>query len=204
MAVWLATAPADAAELAGTSWQLLNITSMDDRVYAPEEPPKYTLSFDVDGTARIVADCNRGSSRWISEASGHLEFGPVASTKVLCPPDSLSERYLAQFEWVRSYVMKGSHLYLATMADGAIIAFEPLGGTPLAAIVLGEEMRQEMTPSMIRQWKSNRQLYREYGGRVIFQQFGPEPLDAYRRFLEEQQNAGAFEVPPWEGAPELH
>jgi hypothetical protein len=146
------------------------------------------------------------------------------------------------------------------MADGSIIEFEPPGGTPLAAMVLGEEvrttdpaqmqeailarlfdqyaaqheigatdaeisifigdlkrgmrddgstardaltpdaaaqletMRRDMARSIIRQWKINRRLYGEYGGRVINQQLGPEPLDAYRRFLEEQYRAGAFAI----------
>jgi hypothetical protein len=31
-------------------------------------------------------------------------------------------------------------------------------------------------------------------GRIIFQQGGPEPLDAYRSFLEEQHAAGYFKI----------
>lgn len=54
-------------------------------------------------------------------------------------------------------------------------------------------MRRDMGRAMIRQWKINRALYAQYGGRIIYQQFGPEPLDAYREFLEQQQTAGAFE-----------
>ncbi len=42
-------------------------------------------------------------------------------------------------------------------------------------------------------WKINNQLYKQYGGRVIFQQAGPEPLDAYRKFFEDQQSKGHFE-----------
>jgi hypothetical protein len=176
----------------------------------------------------------------------------------MCPPESLSERYLAQFEWVRSYVMRDGHLFLATMADGAIIEFEPL--PPVVARVLGEEIRandasglqqqllppmfdryarekgieatedeirafvenlqrgmaargltaeSELTPeeaeeiktmrhdlgqSIIRQWKLNKSLYSTYGGRLIYQQFGPEPLDAYRTYLEERQSAGDFTI----------
>jgi heat shock protein HslJ len=260
LAACLAAAPAGASELAGTSWRLLNITSMDDRVYVPDSPSKYTLEFKPDGAAQIVADCNRGAGTWTSESAGRLQFSPVASTRALCPPESLSERYLAQFEWVRSYVLGGGHLFLATMADGSIIEFEPSGGTPLAAMVLGEEvhttdpaqmqeailtrlfnqyaaqhgieatnaeisnligelqrgmredgltveadltpdeatqvetMRRDMARSMIRQWKINRRLYGEYGGRAIYQQLGPEPLDAYRRFLEDRQRAGDFAI----------
>jgi len=129
LAACLGVTPASASELAGTSWQLLNITSMDDRVDVPDSPAKYTIQFRPDGTAQIVADCNRGSGTWISESAGRLQFGPLASTRALCPPGSLSERYLAQFEWVRSYVLDGGHLFLATMADGSIIEFERSGIT---------------------------------------------------------------------------
>jgi hypothetical protein len=54
--------------------------------------------------------------------------------------------------------------------------------------------RRTVAEAFIRQWKIDRALYRECGGRVGFQQGGPEPLDAYRRFLEEQQALGAFEI----------
>jgi hypothetical protein len=54
--------------------------------------------------------------------------------------------------------------------------------------------REKAASAFIRQWKINRALYRQYGGRIIFQQGGPEPLDGYRRFLEEQQKRGDFEI----------
>jgi hypothetical protein len=43
-------------------------------------------------------------------------------------------------------------------------------------------------------FKISRSLYQEYGGRVVFQQAGPWPIDAYRSFLEERQEAGAFRI----------
>ena len=54
-------------------------------------------------------------------------------------------------------------------------------------------MRREMGRSLIRQWKINRSLFGEYGGRIIYQQMGPEPLDAYREFLDQQCKSGALE-----------
>ena len=54
--------------------------------------------------------------------------------------------------------------------------------------------RDQVAAAFIRQWKINRALYQQYGGRIIFQQGGPEPLDAYRRFLEERQAQGEFEI----------
>lgn len=61
-----------------------------------------------------------------------------------------------------------------------------------------EERDRRGTRSMgrmfVRNWKINRALHAKYGGRVIFQQAGPEPLDAYRKFLKEKEKAGAFEI----------
>jgi heat shock protein HslJ len=111
-------------EFAGTAWRLVEILSMDDSVFTPQDRSHYTLAFAADGSATLRADCNRGTGTWTSQGPNQLQFGPIAATRAMCPPGSLSERYLAQFEWVRSYVLKDSHLFLATMADGAIIEFE--------------------------------------------------------------------------------
>lgn len=249
---------AAATELAGTSWQLVEIASMNDTVERPDDASKYTLSFGEDGTASIQADCNRGKGSWTSESKSQLQFGDIASTRALCPPGSISEKYLAEFQWVRSYVMEDGHLFLATMADGSIIEFEPVD--KVAATVFGEvirgtdmtelqeeilgrvfdryaaengieanqeeidaylekmdrgmaaegltaeddltadevvqvrAMRQGMARSMIRQWKINKSLYETYGGRIIYQQLGPEPLDAYREHLENLEKTGALSI----------
>ncbi len=57
-----------------------------------------------------------------------------------------------------------------------------------------DRMQRDMAHAMIRQWKINRALYRQYGGRIIFQQLGPEPLDAYREFLAKRHEAGDFRI----------
>jgi len=245
--------------LAGTAWQLVEIVSMNDRVDAPDDHALYTLQFQSDGGVQLRADCNRATGSWTSASPGQLEFGQIAATQAVCPPGSLHDRFMAQFPWVRSYLIRDGHLFLATMADGSIVEFEPIE-MPLAATVLEEEIRtsdpsemqqivltrlfdryaeeqgidvtdgeidtyvenmrrgmraegltavDELTPEeaaqveqmrrdvgrpMVRQWKLNRALYRQYGGRIIFQQFGPEPLDAYRKYLEERQTAGDFTI----------
>ena len=53
---------------------------------------------------------------------------------------------------------------------------------------------EDMARMVIQSWKVNQALYKRYGGRVIFQQGGPEPLDAYRAFLREQEQSNAFEL----------
>jgi len=251
--------PSVQSALVGRTWHLVEIVSMNDRVDTPDDRSLYTMTLKADGAVQIRADCNRGTGSWTSTTAGKLQLGQIAATQPVCPPGSLHDRYMAQFPWVRSYVMKDGHLFLATMADGSIIELEP-AQLPLAATVLGEEvrtgdagemqetvltrlfdryvkeqgitvtdaeidafvenmrrgmraegltaeddlppdevaqaerMRRDMGRSMIRQWKLNRALYQQYGGRIIYQQLGPEPLDAYRRYLEERQAAGDFKI----------
>ena len=57
-----------------------------------------------------------------------------------------------------------------------------------------EAARRDIAGAFIRQWKINRALYEQYGGRIIFQQGGPEPLDAYREILEEREERGDFAI----------
>ena len=55
------------------------------------------------------------------------------------------------------------------------------------------ERRQVVEP-FVQAWKVNKALHEKYGGRVVFQQAGVEPLDAYRNFLKEQEANGAFQI----------
>ncbi len=114
-----------AGGLAGTAWQLVRIQSMDDTVQVPDDRSMYTLQFGEDGTVAVRADCNRGTGGWTSEGAS-LAFGPLATTRAMCPPGSLHDAYIAQLSYVRSYVLRDGMLHLATMADGAILDFEPL------------------------------------------------------------------------------
>jgi hypothetical protein len=56
-------------------------------------------------------------------------------------------------------------------------------------------MQREMARGIIRQWKINKALYDQFGGRIVYQQLGPEPLDAYREFLRQREADGAFAIP---------
>lgn len=238
---------AQESPLADTRWQLVAIQSMDDNTYTPADSSEYTLAFNTDQSVAIRSDCNRMTGTWAFEGASQLTFPDMAGTVALCTGDSLDERYRAQFRWVRSYVLRDGHLFLATMADGSIIEFRPAREEPVVARVIGEAlrsddpevvqdkilgrlfsdyaarndleateteisayiadmdrtlaaslgdeaesvdnltsdeqaellaMREDIARTMITRWKLNRALFEQFGGRVIYQQFGPEPLDA--------------------------
>lgn len=52
------------------------------------------------------------------------------------------------------------------------------------------DVDDKFATQLILPWKLQRELHRAYGGRVIFQQAGPEALDAMRRLFEEAEKKG--------------
>jgi para-nitrobenzyl esterase len=110
--------------LGGTSWQLVKFQGGDGTVLTPDDKAKYTLAFAPDGVMSARVDCNRARAGWKSSGPNQLEFGPMAATRAQCPPGSLHDQIMRQLPNVRSYVVKGGHLYLSLMADGGIYEFE--------------------------------------------------------------------------------
>lgn len=135
-----AFALAAAPELAGTSWQLLAIQSMDDLqgTTKVKQPGQFTLEFGRDGRAALRLDCNRGTGDYkVAPAgdgsSGSLTFGPVATTRAMCLPPHLDQRVARDLAYVRSYLLKDGKLYLSLMADGGIYEWAPQQAAAAAA-----------------------------------------------------------------------
>lgn len=119
------------SSLEGTNWQLVEFQSMDDRqgITRPDDPAKYTLSFNADGRLAVRLDCNRGMGPWKNEIAnatgGSLEIGPLAVTKALCPEPTMGEFLERQIGYVRSFMLRDGRMYMSLMADGGIIVWEP-------------------------------------------------------------------------------
>jgi heat shock protein HslJ len=121
--------------LQGTTWQLVGIQSMDDAqgLRRPADPSRYTLSLQADGRAVLQLDCNRAMGPWQVEPSadpsnGGFRFGPLASTKALCPASSLGAPLARQLPYVRGYLLRDGRLNLSLLADGGILIWEPRAG----------------------------------------------------------------------------
>jgi putative lipoprotein len=114
--------------LEGSSWQLVKFQGGDGMTLTPDDGAKYTLEFGADGQLSARLDCNRGRGAW--QASGsQLQLGPLALTRATCPPGSLHDHMVKQWGYLRSYIIRDGHLFLALMADGGIYEFEPLRKT---------------------------------------------------------------------------
>jgi len=124
-----ATLPPPAAAqpgLGGTAWQLVRFQGGDDTVLTPDDRAKYTLAFGADGTVTARIDCNRGRGTWTSPGPSQLALGPPALTRAMCPPGSLHDRIVRDWSFVRSYVLRDGHLFLARFADAGIHELEPI------------------------------------------------------------------------------
>ena len=117
-------AAADTVGLVGPVWRLVEFRGGDDTRLTPDDPAKYTLEFKPDGSVNARIDCNRGHGTWKSSGPS-LELGPLALTRMACPPGSLHDRIVKHWSSIRSYVLKDGHLHLSLMADGGIYEFEP-------------------------------------------------------------------------------
>jgi para-nitrobenzyl esterase len=110
-----------------TSWQLVRFRSGDDdRTLAPGDRAKYTIRFAKDGEVALRLDCNRGTSTWKSSAPGRLQFGPLATTRALCPPGSHFDRLVQDLEHVSSFALEGGRLCLSLTEEGGTYEFERL------------------------------------------------------------------------------
>lgn len=121
------TGTIDEANLAGTSWQLFKFHAGGGKTLLPDDKAKYTIAFNDDGSLNARIDCNRGHGTWKSPAPNQIQFGPLALTRALCPPGSLHDRIVKDWESVRFYIIKDGYLFVSLAANGGIYEFEPMG-----------------------------------------------------------------------------
>lgn len=76
--------------LAGTSWELVRVQSMDDAKGATvvADPSLYTIAFGADGRAVMRLNCNRAQGPWqavpaADRQSGSPSCGVLAGTRAL-------------------------------------------------------------------------------------------------------------------------
>ncbi|MFO6445823.1 META domain-containing protein [Erythrobacter sp. NE805] len=87
----------EAHPLTGTKWQLATIdTPGSTTTLTPAVQRRHTITLKEGGEAQVQLDCNRGRASWTAgkprAGAGPISFGPVASTKMLCPQPSFGDQ----------------------------------------------------------------------------------------------------------------
>lgn len=129
------TAQSSEAEVVGVLWQWQGTLLNDGTAFAPVDPSRYTLQLSAEGQAAVQADCNRGSGRYYV-SDNRIVVGPLATTRALCPPGSLSDEYLRQLQDVTSYLTRDGELIMEIKFDSGSMRFSRGAAalTPAAAV----------------------------------------------------------------------
>ena len=109
--------------------------------YCGAYPPNVTL--EVDHLTPVCAggdnaetnlitscfDCNRGKGTYKlapsgDGAEGTLEFGPIASTMMMCPQPSLDGQVGKALSNVRTFLIKDGQLHLSQEADSGVLTWK--------------------------------------------------------------------------------
>lgn len=114
--------------LSGTSWQLVKFQGPDERVFAPDDKSKYTITFNRNGKVVARIDCNRASSTWRATGKGELQFGSWSRTSAKCGSGSLHDQIVTEGAAVRNFTIKDGHLFLSGMESGGYYELEPMPG----------------------------------------------------------------------------
>ncbi len=110
----------DRHPLTGTEWRLTAIdTSGSTTTLTPALQARHTIAFADGGEVQVQLDCNRGRSTWTAgqpgNGAGAISFGPVASTRMLCPQPSFGDQLASG--------LAGAQRYTATL-DGRQLVIE--------------------------------------------------------------------------------
>jgi heat shock protein HslJ len=110
------------AEVVDTTWQWVSLTTPVETVTV-DAPDKYTVRFGSDGKLAVKADCNRGTSSYTVSADRKIALKPMALTRAMCPPGSLSDRFVKEVSRATSYFVKDGDFYLSLPTDSGTLRF---------------------------------------------------------------------------------
>ena len=105
----------------GNTWQWVSTVTPVEKISVPA-PEGYTILLMTDGRVQAQFDCNRGGGSY-TIAEGKLSFGPMMSTRMACPPDSLDAPFMRDLQRVTSFFVEDGTLYLELPYDSGTMQF---------------------------------------------------------------------------------
>lgn len=105
------------------TWQWESTTTPVEMIDVPN-PERYTIFMKDDGKIQARFDCNHGGGNYEISA-GKLSFGPLMSTRMACPEDSLEGPFMRDLQRVVSFFIDNGRLYLELPYDSGTMKFRP-------------------------------------------------------------------------------
>ena len=112
------------SKLTEAVWQLQQIRYSNDELVEVDNPANYTIEFLPDGQLQIKADCNLARGTYTKEGSSlSIKIGPT--TRAMCPPESISDRYLKELQAAVIFFFQDGNLYFDLKFDTGTMKFVP-------------------------------------------------------------------------------
>jgi len=111
-----------AGTLVGPLWQLTSINKTDGNITI-NDPPRYTISFNADGTANLVTDCNVGGATYTTGEGNALTITPGISTMAFCGPGSFDQIFLGGLTNAMSYRTESGNLIIDMLYESGSMIF---------------------------------------------------------------------------------
>ena len=111
----------DPQDVLGKTWEWEGTVTPVEKITVPN-PDRYTFRLTDDGKIQARFDCNRGGGDYKISA-GKLSFGPLLSTRMACPPDSLDAPFMKDLQRVVSFFIEDGNLYLELPFDSGTMRF---------------------------------------------------------------------------------
>ena len=108
------TGPSD---LQGGEWRLASMETETGGRFVPEDPSRFTVEFQADGTIRVRADCN-GCGGSYTMSGEQLTVGPLVCTLIACPT-TRGQEFVSLLEGTTDVDADGSELEIES-PDGTL------------------------------------------------------------------------------------
>jgi heat shock protein HslJ len=113
--------------LVGRTWAWLETVTPEATIGA-NDPTRYTVDFQADGTAAIKADCNTVLATYTTDGQS-LTITPGPTTLVACPEDSQADQFIQQLSNAAVYFFQGDELFIDQFASAGTMRFVSLAAT---------------------------------------------------------------------------
>jgi len=113
----------DPKSILNETWQWV-ATIMPVGKTTVQNPERYTILLTDNGKVQARFDCNRGGGDY-KISPGRLSFGPLSSTRMACPPDSLDGPFMKDLQRASSFFVENGKLYLELPVDSGTMCFRP-------------------------------------------------------------------------------
>ena len=115
------TRSTDPQSVLNKTWQWVSTITPEEKIAVPK-PERYTIVLTDDGTLQARFDCNRGGGEF-EISHGKLSFGPLMSTRMACPSDTMDGPFMRDLQRVASFFLQDGLLYLELPYDSGTMKF---------------------------------------------------------------------------------